>query len=76
MKTQIRFFLFLLDTVGFCQCCLAVPVDTAIARNSGRQATVDDSIIRTMEGRLELPDDEINSWEKLSVVLKETPDCL
>ena len=70
---QISCF-FLPDTVGFCQCCLVMPVDTAIDRNRGRQVMVDDNVIRAMEGRLEMPDGEIHSWEKLSVILnREEP---
>ncbi|XP_068112938.1 L-seryl-tRNA(Sec) kinase isoform X3 [Hyperolius riggenbachi] len=55
--------------LGFCQLYLQCPAELCLQRNRSRHSAVTEETILLMEGKIEPPNAERNSWEENSLIL-------
>ncbi|XP_059803746.1 L-seryl-tRNA(Sec) kinase-like [Hypanus sabinus] len=64
------------NSIGFLQLFLDCPVELCLKRNHERGSLVNDETIVLMSAKIQLPDPEKNSWEKNSIILKNSKNIM
>ncbi|XP_072095580.1 L-seryl-tRNA(Sec) kinase isoform X2 [Mobula birostris] len=64
------------NSIGFLQLFLDCPFELCLKRNRERGSLVSDETIVLMSAKIQLPDPEKNSWEKNSIILKNTENIM
>ncbi|XP_051883763.1 L-seryl-tRNA(Sec) kinase isoform X2 [Pristis pectinata] len=64
------------NSIGFLQLFLECPVELCLKRNHERGCVVNDETIVLMSAKIQPPDPEKNSWEKNSIILKNSENIM